>query len=156
MSTRRKFEELHKLFPQELDLVMVEEMAEQIAERFPKPREVVTKTLDKKDVSFTGTYNIISVTVRGKLRELTLHSKSKKFHVYILADKMVKLDRSFEELDAISEYLNVIDAFEVDGEYVVHLKDLSWERKFLLTVTARTGEEVTFSNIFAIWDEARE
>jgi len=149
---RRRFREIIRtFFPPEPDLAILEEAAELFAKRVPKPREVITKTLDRDQAKFIGAQDLISVRGRGKLREFMVRAKGKNFRVIILADGLKKLDRTYDELDVISEYLDFIDAFEVDGEYIIHLKEVSWISDFLLTLLAE--EEIVFLKIFAVWDE---
>jgi len=151
---RKRFREIVRtFFPAEPDLAFLEEAAELFAKHIPKPREIVTETVNQK-MKFYGAMDIINSKVRGKLREFSLRAKSKNFSVQILRDGVKKLDRTYDELSKMSEYLRSIDAFEVNGEYVVHLKNFKWISDFLLTIFAR--EEIEFPQVFAIWDEIRE
>ena len=154
---RKRFEELRGLFPAEPDLVMVEEFAEEIARRMPKvpkPREVVTRTLDHKNQVVKNAYNMVNVpNVGGKLKELVIRSPSQNFGVYILADGVAKLARSYTELAGLSPHSEFVDAYEEagNGVYVVNIKEISWLENFLVTVNVE--ETITFHNLWALWDE---
>lgn len=116
-------------------------------------REEVTKTIDKKNLKFSGAKDFISVKGAGKLREFMLQALNKNIRIIILADGLTKLDGTYDELNMISSYLNFIDAFEENGKYIVHIKEISWTTDFLLTVSVEG--ETTFPRVFGIWDEIK-
>jgi len=151
----RRFEELRELFPAEPDLVMVEEFAEEIARRTkpPKLREVVTRTLDRKDEPVTHVFDVVKARVGGRLRELVVRSPSKNFSILILADGVTKLSRSYEELEAISPHLEMIDAYEEaeNGVYVLCIREMHWTSNFLASILV--DEKITFTHLFCLWDE---
>jgi len=136
---------------------MVEEFAEEIARRMPKvpkPREFVTRTLDHKNYPVKNVYNMVNVSnVGGKLKELVIRSPSQNFGVYILADGVVKLARSYTELTSLSPHSEFVDAYEEaeNGVYVVKVKEISWLQNFLATVNVE--ETITFHNLWANWLE---
>ncbi len=153
---RRRFQEIRNFFPDEPDLVMIEEFAEEIARRtpkVPKPREVVTRTLDHKNQVVKNAYNMVNVNVGGKLKELAIRSPSQNFGVYILADGVTKLARSYTELTGLSPHSDFMDAYEEaeNGVYVVNIKEISWLENFLVTVNVE--ETITFHNLWALWNE---
>lgn len=153
----KRFQEVRELFPTEPDLVMVEELAEEIGRRMPKVpkrREAVTRTLDHKNQIVKNAYNLVNVTnVRGELKELVIRSPSQNFGVYILADGVTKLARSYTNLTGLSPHSEFMDAYEEagDGVYVVKLKEMSWLENFLATVNV--SETITFYNLWALWNE---
>jgi hypothetical protein len=148
-----EFEELRRLFPEEPDLVTVEEVSSEIARRIkiPRPREELTRIVDKKDIPVRHSFEVIRSRTRGRLRELMLKASSKNFSLYVLLDNVVWLDKSYDEFAAISQHLENIDAYEEDGSYVVRIGEMRWLADFLAMIYVR--EEVTFSHIFAIYDE---
>jgi len=139
------------LFPKEMDIVEIEEMAREIAKKIPRLRETITRTLDLKNVRVEGTFNIINSKVGGKLKELVVRSPSPKFSLYILADGIPRITRSYTELTSISQHSELLDAYEENGNYIVRLKDLNWLQNFMATISVE--EPTTFNNIWSIWDE---
>lgn len=136
-----------------LSIVLIDELEREVERALKKvqPRDVVTKFIDQDNVRVLGVRDVISVKGRGWLKELTIKAEPKDFSIIMLADGSKRLNRTFEELRAISEYLEFVDAFDVEGEHVVRIKDIKWASDFLLTIS--TSEEVVFKKIFGIWDE---
>ena len=131
----------------ELPLPELKEISEKL-DRL-RPPEVVTKTLDRR-MEFEGAKEILSVTGRGRLREFILRAASKEFRVEIMVDGVPKIDRSFDDLGRITAYLDTIDAFEVDGEYVVRIGEMSWLKTFRLMIYA--NGRIEFPDVFAVYD----
>ena len=155
---KRYKEEFLKFFPPETDLVAVEELArevgEQIGKKIPFIQKPRTRILDRKGVTIQRIYELLDSRVRGKLRELTLKSTSKDYSIYIQADGVKKLSRTFDQLMDISKSLDFIDAFpeEDTNKYVLHMKELNWLSDCLINLHA-DNEPVTFNSIFVLWDE---
>jgi len=151
------FERLAGLFEKEIDLVLVEEFADEIGRRISKrvPRlpEVVTRRLDRDNVLIKNYAELFYSRTRGKLREFVAKSPSTNFKIIIMRDGTNFLERTYSELASISPQSEVIDAYEEadNGTYVVVIKNISWLRDF--TISIRTSEDIIFSKIFSIWDE---
>jgi len=131
--------------PREL-IEKLEELAEKV-----RPREVVTRVKDVKDVHVTFEYDVFKIPTRGKLHELMIRSPSDRYTIYLAADGIAKLHRSFPELEEVSEYLRAIDAFKVDEEYVLRIADFSWLEAASCII--RVEKPITFHNIYVKWDE---
>lgn len=163
MSATRKFrlneddskilwEELSSLFPEEPDLVMVEELARELAKTVARPREISTKILDLKNKVVRYSFDIIKENLPGHIKEITVRSPSKNFSILIMADNIVKINRSYEELAALSPSSETISAYkEVEsGLYVLHIKDIYWTTNILATIYV--AQPITFNNIWAVFD----
>jgi hypothetical protein len=139
-----------------LALILAEEVAREVAQAIrPPPRlKMVTRTLDLSRKLVRGFEELISSRREGKLRELMIRSLSKDFRVAMLVDGVRLMDRSFDELVEVSQYLESVDAFEAEGEYILRLKDISWTRDFLLALL--TKGDILFPRIVGFWDEALE
>ena len=154
----KRFEELSKLFPEETDLVALEEIVsetrEKIIERIPKPRKALTRILDRKDEAVRYTFDLVRSSVEGKLNEITIRSPSQNFSTLIIADGVKKLSRTYSELLQISPHSQLIDAYEEaeNGVYILHIKEMYWRERFLATLYVDQGS-ITFNNIWAVWEE---
>ncbi len=117
----------------------------------PVPPKPITHTIDWKQklVEFANT--LLEVTVAAKLYEVMIKSPSKNFSIRFITDGLCQVDKNFEEMQAISDYLTSIDAFEDEGEYVTRLENYSWRNsaKFIITV----NEPITFSQIYLKYEQ---
>ena len=151
---RSQYEELRDLFPAEPDQVMVEEVAEEMARRMPRPaklREIVTRTIDWKSKRVEFELSLFDVKVGGKLQELMLRGPSKNYSIVLVTDGILRLYKTFEEMEVVSAYLDTIDAFEENGVYLLHLKDYSWLESAYSVISVK--ETIVFDNVFLKWDE---
>ena len=134
----RRFEELTSIFPREVDLVELEEAAREagreLAKRVPKPKELVTRIVDKKDYPVKYTFDIIKTNLPGKLSELSIVSPSQMFSLLIVSDGVKKLSRSYSELAELSPYSRTVDAYEEDGTFLVRIGEMDWLQNFLATL----------------------
>lgn len=155
-----KYEELRRFFPD--DLVMVEEVAEEIARRMPKvpkPREVVPRTVDHKNQLVKNAADLVNTNVGGKLKELVIRSPSQNFGIYILADGITQLSKTYTELTALSPHSDLIDAYpetnnygELTGNYVVKIGELYWTSDCLISIRIDGDDPITFNNLWVSWD----
>ena len=152
-----RFEQIASLFGREVDLVMVEEFANEIgrqmARKIPKLPEIVTRRIDRDNVLIKNYAELIDSRTRGRLREFVIKSPSTDFRITIMRDGTKFIDRTYTELVSISPQSETIDAYEEagDGVYVVVVKNINWLRDF--TISIRTTEDVTFTRVFSVWDE---
>ena len=152
-----RFEQIASLFGREVDLVMVEEFANEIgrqmAKRVPKLPEVVTKRIDRDNVLIRNYAELVDSRTRGRLREFIIKSPSMNFRVTVMRDGTKFIDRTYSELADISPHSEVIDAYDEAGTgiYVVSIKNISWLRDF--TISIRTSEDISFNRVSSVWDE---
>ena len=142
-----------------LALVLAEEYAReagrQLAKEIPRPREAVTRTVDKRDYPVQRTFSIIDASVPGKLNEMTIVSPSELFSILILSDGVQKLSRSYSELLQLSPHSSFIDAFEdaANGVYILHVKEMYWLSDFAVMLYVDSPTAITFKNIWVVWEE---
>jgi hypothetical protein len=161
-------EDLRKLLPERftpgLSLLLMEEyareMGRQMAREAPRPevirpREIVTRTVDKRNYAIRHTFTIIDASVPGKLDELTIVSPSTNFSILIMTDGVQRLSRSYSELLELSPHSMLIDAFEDadNGVYVLHIKEVYWLDEFSVRLYVDSATAITFKQIWASWQE---
>lgn len=140
---------------------MVEEFAREagaeLAKKIPKPREAVTKFLDRVNEPVRYRYDLVKTDLPGRLKEITIRSPSTSFSLLIMVDGVKKIERSYTEMAAMSAYSDTIDAFEeVDGGvYIIHIKDINWTTTIEATLHVDDGP-ITFQNLWAVWNEFPE
>jgi hypothetical protein len=118
----------------------------------PVKIEKETKTLDKKDFPVRGMRKLLEIKGPGKLREITFRSPSSSFIVKVVVDGKSVIERTYNDLVAISDYNTFVDAFEDDTDgFIVNLKNYSFSESFQLYLVV-VGPAITFNNIFAMWD----
>ncbi|MEM4975855.1 MAG: hypothetical protein QXT64_00850 [Desulfurococcaceae archaeon] len=117
------------------------------APAMPQP---ATRVLDLKDMLVSRDLTILDVAYGGRLHELVLCSNSGNYSIRFVTDGVARIDRSFQDLQSISPYLDTISAFEDNGKFVLHIKDYSWVSSAYAAVFV--GEPVTFHQIFAKYD----
>ncbi|MEM1710525.1 MAG: hypothetical protein QW820_06510 [Sulfolobales archaeon] len=116
----------------------------------PAMPQAATRVLDLKEMLVSRDLTILDVTYGGRLHELVLCSNSNNYSVKFVTDGVVRIDRSFSDLQLISPYLDTISAFEDNGKFVLHVKDYSWVSSAYAAVFV--GEPITFHQIFAKYD----
>lgn len=144
--------EVNKLFPEEADLVMVEELARELAKSAPRPREITTKIVDLKNRVVRQSLEIVKENRPGHIKEITIRSPSKDFSIFIVVDNAIKLYRSYDELVTLSPSSETVSAYREAGTdvYVLHVKDLHWTENVLVEVYVT--RPVTFNNVWAVFD----
>ncbi|MEM1681063.1 MAG: hypothetical protein QXZ56_07645 [Sulfolobales archaeon] len=142
-----------------MPIVVAEIIGERIGKALTMPKpptpapaipQPATRVVDLKEMLVSKDLTLLDVTYGGKLHELVLCSNSKNYSIRFVTDGMVRIDRSFSELQSISPYLDTISAFEDNGKFVLHVKDYSWVSSAYVAVIAR--EPITFSQIFVKYD----
>jgi hypothetical protein len=144
-----------------LSLLLAEEFAREtgaeLARKMPRPREMITKTLDKVNEPVRYKLDIIKVDAPGRLREFTIKSPTPNFSLLIMTDGVRRVDRPYSELAKLSPQSNIIEAFQdaENGVYVLSIKDISWAKSGLVTLYVDIGT-ITFSSLWAVWEEHTE
>jgi len=144
-----------------MPIVMAEIIGEKIAEalKIPAPKISIpqisipqpsTRVVDWRDMLVSSDLILLDVSVGGRLHELVLCSNSSNYSIRIVTDGMVRLDRSFRELQSISPYLDSIDAIEDNGRFILYIKDYSWLNSVYAIVRIR--EPIMFSQVFIKYD----
>ena len=134
-------------------------------------RPITTAALPEAEVKLTTRTNrfgpwkdryvrsehLIRTDKPGRLRELMIISPTDDFSILVSLDGMRWLDKSFAELEEISQESDYVSAFEQldeegkpTGNYVLGLRDISWLKSFDLMLVSGG---VTFSHVYATWDE---
>jgi len=113
----------------------------------PKPK---TETIDKKNFTVKGNFELLNVKLRGELKELLIKSPSPNFSILLMCDNIRIMDRKFTELQEVTQELDFIAAFEDNGSYILNIKDIKWIDQCMILLTAH--EQITFQNIFARYD----
>ena len=137
-----------------VQLAIAEETARVKAEKVkveltpPKP---VTRVVDLKDRLVKAELTFFEAKAPGSLHELMLSSSDKEYSIMLVTDGILKLYKSWDEMQAISQYLDTVDAFKEDAEYVLSIKGFSWSESAYAVVSVK--KPITFSNIFVKWDE---
>lgn len=150
------FEEIASIFPREIDLVEIEEVAREVGRELakrigrielPKPK---TEIIDKKNFTVRGNFELLNVNLRGELKELFIKSPSPNFSILFMRDNSRIIDKKFTELQEVTQELEFIAAFDDNGSYVLNIKDIKWISQCMILLTAH--EQITFQNIFARYD----
>lgn len=144
-----------------MPIVMAEIIGEKLAEALkiqapkisipqisiPQPS---TRVIDLRDMLVSSDLTLLDVSVGGRLHELVLCSNSSNYSIRIMTDGIVRLDRSFRELQSISPYLESIDALEDNGRFILYIKDYSWLNSAHAILKIR--EPITFPYVFIKYD----
>ena len=129
------------------------------AEEYARARRAVvhvprkTRVVDLRNYLVTGQLRVFESRSPGTLHELVLRSSSNKYTIVFAFDGY-EMRRSWREMNAVSQYLEAVDAFEENGGYVLHIKNFSWVESAHLDVVVE--EPILFANIFAKFDELAE
>jgi len=133
------------------------ERVERIVERPEVPR-FFTKTFGPfTDRLIKSVLRVIDTEKAGYLVRFFMKSASNNFSISLTCDEVEMFDKSYSELESMSEYLaGIIDAYEDDdGEYVVVISNYRWLNKATLSVIVEDAS-LTASYIAAIWEEFKE
>jgi hypothetical protein len=127
---------------------MARELGDEIVKKIPK---ATTKTIDRKEFTISYSYDLLTSNVRGRLKEMVIRAY-KPFGLFISVDERIRVNRDFEELKSISQFSEVIDAFQdEEGYYVVVVRDVSWMKEFTATLTVKGDLKV--KDLWIVWDE---
>ena len=102
-----------------------------------------------------GAYlDVISVDGSGELDELMVLCPNTSFGVTIAVDGTTILSKTYSQLNAVTQTLSFVSAFaEVDengdatGNYLIHIKNISFLSSLVARITNTGGASATF-NIF--------
>jgi len=135
----------------------ITERIERIVERPEVPR-FYTKTFGPfTDRLIKNILRVVDTEKPGYLVRFFMKTPTSNFSISLTCDEVPMFDKSYSELESMSEYLaGIIDAYEDDdGEYVVVISNYRWLNKATLTVIAEDSS-ITASYIAAIWEEFKE
>jgi hypothetical protein len=93
---------------------------------------------------------ILSITGRGKLRELVIISPSNNFSICFSIDGETQKYYTFDELESIATYIDTFVAIESNGSYIFHISDCSFQSSIRFWIS--TGEKIKFNRIMIIYD----
>jgi len=133
-------------------IVEAEEMARSRVEVEVKPKPAPVERVRSlvwhgRSVPF-GT--LIDESGCGVLRELVVKNGDKYFGLEVVVDGVYVYHKSWDEFNAISEYVDEVAAFEDDGTYILHLSDIKFSsmiKVVLRPVTVRPLSS-TVSEVF--------
>lgn len=123
--------------------------------RAPRSRRQ-TKTLDSTNFPVKTRHVLVNTAIEGEiagvLKEISIKSPSSAFSIIIILDGEKRLERTFTELQALSETSNLVDAFEdKDNLFVLHIGELFWNTEGFIELVANSGA-IIFNNVFAHWE----
>lgn len=131
--------------------IIADRVAKAIVEKPPiQPLKPATRVVDLRELLVDKETELLNLRTGGKLHEAVLCSNSNNYTVKLLVDGVVKLRKSFREIQSISPYLESISAFENNGTYVLHVKDYSWINTLYFSVVPH--EPVTFHGVIIKYD----
>lgn len=114
-------------------------------------REVVAD-FSSKEIAAGGYFDPISVVGSGELYEIMILSPNTSFGVTVAVDGTTILSKTYTELHAITQPLRSVSAFpELDedgdptGQYLIHLKDISFLESLVVRVTNTGGASANFN-----------
>jgi hypothetical protein len=149
----RVVEELLERLPLPLALILAEEIREGVEEALRELRGAeATRSIVLRDRALEGVFELLSLSGRGRIRELLLVSTSPDFNLYVELDGLELVNHSFRELEEVSEVLEEVDAFERNGYYVVRLRGLGFRDKCLVVV--KPHGRLVLKHAFALYDTA--
>jgi hypothetical protein len=121
---------LEKL-PIPIGLVIAEELREGVEEALKTvKREEATRTHVIRNQLVEGVFTFLSLTGRGRVRELLLMFDNHEVGLYVECDGRSLINHDFNELQDLSEVMEEIDAFERDGSYVFRIGNVSFLSSF--------------------------
>jgi hypothetical protein len=148
-----ELEELLRRLPTPLAIILAEELREGVEEALRELRGAeATRSVALRDREVEGVFELLSLSGRGRVRELLLVSTSPDFDLYVEVDGLELVNHSFRELEEVSEVLEEVDAFERNGHYVVRLRNLGFREKCLVVVRPRG--RLVLKHAFALYDVA--
>lgn len=126
----------------------------------PPPR-LATRTVDWRDRLVQYKLPLLDLKVGGRLHEMVLRSTGKNYSLLLLADRAVKIDKTFDEMMTIGPHLDTVSAIaEVDQEgtptgfYVLRIADVSWLEEVYAVVNVK--EPTLFKQVFIKYDSFAE
>jgi len=139
------------LFAPPVDLVAVEEFAEEVARRLAEYLEVRRPTPrvygPYKDLYVSRSLDVFRTKLPGELSELLLVSPTAEFEFVFMCDEKLVLRGSFQEFKALSPHIAKVMAIEENGKYVLHISDYKWSENATFTVVV--PKPTTFQTVYA-------
>ena len=128
--------EIISKLPLPLSLVLFEEFVKELKEvKLPEIKEI-TKSIILRNVFISGTYKMLEVTGKGKIREAIIIINKPTINIYIEIDDREVINHSYDELSKISGYVEGIDAFQSNEDYIIRIANLSFIKKALIFLKA--------------------
>ncbi|GAH79148.1 unnamed protein product [marine sediment metagenome] len=121
----------------------------------PTPREMFSRTLDRRNESVPHRFDLINVEGAGELKEITVSSPSTDFSLLLEVDEKTLIERSYSDLAELSPHSQIVDAFTdaESGLYILHIKEVKWLTKALATIYITGDTPITFDTLWAAWEE---
>lgn len=111
------------------------EMLADILEKLEQIRETKPKTYVinlKSPTRVGGRYEVLNIRGIGQMREFMVMSDSPDFTVHVKADGGTLYEDTWTELNAISQSVGEVAAYEENGKYVAHLEDIDFNDELIV------------------------
>ncbi|MEM3484790.1 MAG: hypothetical protein QXI12_04140 [Candidatus Methanomethyliaceae archaeon] len=133
-----------------IGLVIAEEFAREVAQ---SQKRRITNIVDRRDLLVNYSFMIFDSKTEGQLKELIIVSPSPDFSLSIVSDGVIRVNRSYAELERFDT--KSITAFKNEyDEYVVGVEGFSWITG--CTAVLRVSSPTQMRSIFAVYDEMSE
>ena len=137
--------------PIPIGLVIAEELKEGVEKALKTvKREEATRAHVIRNQLVEGVFTFLSLTGRGRVRELLLMFDSPDVGLYVECDGRPLINHDFKELQDLSEVMEEIDAFERDSSYVFRVSNVSFLSGF--TCVVKPKKRVLIKQGMTIYD----
>jgi hypothetical protein len=86
-----------------------------------------TRVVRLRSVALPAT--LVDASGPGRLSELVVVSRTADFSLRVVVDGRILYDDSYSWFESISQLVEEIDAFSLDGSYALRLRDISFSRR---------------------------
>ncbi|MEQ9716496.1 MAG: hypothetical protein ABGF52_13345 [Candidatus Asgardarchaeum sp.] len=121
----------------------------------PETKDMVN--LENVSIGAGEIYKFFSYKGEGILQEALISSPNSNFGVLLNVDGIEILNKSYTELEQISSLLSSITALperdengDLTGNYIICLKNISFQNSVVISVKNNSGSPVTFNNLFTL------
>ena len=158
---RRRGILVRKIFKDNIlsSIIIAEELARELKEFQEKRLKEIaikglickTKFKRKYNENIRGIYDILTLSnVRGKLREMSIVTDSKNFMLELVVDNFKFYNDTWDKLSTMSNYSELIDAFEYDGNYVLRIGEAYFNKSLILRIQAL--KSLTIKQLIVVYD----
>lgn len=112
---------------------------------YVKSRNKQTYIYEKNSHRVVSALTILDLQGSGEIEEILIKSQSNNFTIIIDIDEMPQYQRTWAELNSVSEDLGGIVAVNRSGTYIIKLSNLFFTNKINMMISAN---ETTFDKIY--------